>query len=124
MAAVVPDLDRRVDLVGLVDPVDRLLDFPQMFRRHVVADSAKLALDSNTFRIVRSRLDRVEGSAALRAGVMVIIMPVAIAVIDPAGSSVDQSGWIELLDTICKIFLGVIIRNLRPSFVVNDLRFV
>lgn len=123
MAAIVPDLDRLVDLVSLVDPVDRLLDFPQMVGRDVVTDSAELALDSNTLMVVRSRLERVERCSALWAGIMVIIMPVAIAMVDPAGSSVDQSSWIQLLNTLCKILLGVIIRNLRPSFIVNYLRY-
>lgn len=89
MATVVPDVERRVDLVGLVDPVDRLLDFPQMVRRDVVADSAELALDSNTLRVVGSRLERVEGRSTLWARIMMIVMPVAIAMINPAGSSVN-----------------------------------
>ncbi len=72
-------------------PSIALLDLPQMFRRDVLTNTAKLALDRNALVVVRSRGDGVERSATLGICVVMIVSPVTIAVVNPAGSRVDKS---------------------------------
>lgn len=93
MAAVIPDVDGFIDLVGLVDAVDCFLVVPEagldqqntqairmrsgenkLFNGDVVAKSAEFSLDANSGGVVGARLDRVEGAAALGVGVVMVVL--------------------------------------------------
>ena len=84
MATIVPCFNSFIDLIGLVDGVDRCLDVPQVFQGNVLADTTELALDGNALVVVRSGLDGVERSTALRVSIVMVIMPVTKAVVVPA----------------------------------------
>lgn len=47
VATVVPDLDRLVEFVGLVDRVDGLFHLPQVLRGDIVASATELSLEAN-----------------------------------------------------------------------------
>lgn len=98
MTAIIPSLDGLVDLVRLVDLVDGLLHLPEVLRRHVLPDAAELALDGDAPRVVRGGGKRVEGRAALWVRVVVVVVPVADAVVYPARGRIYESGRVEGFD--------------------------
>lgn len=99
-----------VDFVGLVDGVDGLLDVPEAgggcqceglfwyggwgfgYRAFgdllvdgcVLSETAEFALDGDAAWVVGSGLDGVEGRSALGVGVVVVVVEVAGAVVEPA----------------------------------------
>lgn len=85
-------------------------------------DTTELALEANSAAVVRGRLDRVEWSAALRVGVMVVVGEVARAVVVPARRRVDQPAAVHGPDALGNGDLGVRGRpDLAPAFIVDDL---
>lgn len=121
--AVVPDRDRGVDLVGLVDGRDRLGHVPEVLDRDVVPDAAELALETQAPGVEGTRVDRVEGRAALRVRVVVVVAVIARAVVVPAGRGVDEPCRVELADDVGQAELGVgRSGDLTPALVVDDLR--
>lgn len=94
-----------------------------MFRGNVVTDTAELALDGDTLVVIRGGGKGVEWCSALWVRIVMVVMPISKAVVMPAGSRVDQSGWVELLDTCRQMVFRVIrVPELAPSFIVDDLR--
>lgn len=60
----------------------------------VFSKTAKFALDRDAAWIEGSGLDGVEGRAALRVGVVVVVVEVARAVVEPATGGIHESCWI------------------------------
>jgi hypothetical protein len=52
---------------------------------------------------------------------VVVIVPVTKTVINPAGCRVDQSSRIERLDTRRQVFFWIIVSDLCPTFIIDDL---
>lgn len=87
-----------------------------------MAEASELALDADPVAVVGRRLDRVEGRAALGAGVLVVVGEVARAVVVPARGGVDQPAAVDGPDALGDGVLGVGGRpDLAPAFVVDDL---
>lgn len=87
-----------------------------------MADTSELALDADPVAVVRGRLDRVEGRAALGARVLVVVGEVARAVVVPARCRVDQPAAVDGPDALGDGVLGVRRGpDLAPAFVVDDL---
>lgn len=87
----------------------------------VLSETAKFALDGDAARIVRSGLDGVEGRAALRVGVVVVVVEVASAVVEPSAGGVHEPCWIQGVYEIGECELGVFtIDDLAPALVVDD----
>lgn len=63
----------------------------------------------------------VEGGSALRVGVVVVVAEVACAVVVPATGRVNKSRRIQLLDACGQLDLGVVVCDLAPAFIVDDL---
>lgn len=93
VSPVVVCVEVLVDLVGLVDLFNCLLDIPEAARfvksvigqallydchllidRDIVAESAELALEADALRVIRRRVLGVKWSAALRVGVVVVVL--------------------------------------------------
>lgn len=74
VGAVVVRLEVGVDLVRLRDLVDGLPDLPQVRLGDVVAQAAELALDADADAVVGARGQGVGRGAALRVGVVVVIL--------------------------------------------------
>ena len=122
MASISPGFEGSIDLVRLINGVDRFLDIPEMLNRHIVSNAAELALDANATGIVRAGLDRVDGRSTLWLSVVMVVTEVSSAVIVPPGCGVYQPRRIKLPHDICQAELGIVwIYNLTPAFVVDDL---
>ena len=57
VTSISPGFQCRVDLICLVDSIDRFLDVPQMLDRDIISNATELALDANATWIVRTGLD-------------------------------------------------------------------
>jgi hypothetical protein len=122
MGAVVPDGEGVVELVGLLDGGDGRGHVPEVFDRDVVAYAAEFALEADASGVEGAGETRVEGGAALRVRVVVVVAVVAGAVIEPAGCCVDEAGGVQLADEGGERDLGVGRGvDLAPTFVVDDL---
>lgn len=87
-----------------------------------MSDASKLALDTDTFRIIRARVDRVVRRAALGTRVVMVIGEVALPVVEPAGRRVNQSCPVKLFDPLGDSDLRVRLREqLAPALIVDDL---
>lgn len=122
-----------------------------LLNRHVVTDSAPFTLESDARGVIRSGGRRVEGRAALRIGVVVVVLHhnisdysttlsvvgnkridtlaikltyrvVASPMIIPPCRGVNYSCWVDTAHYIYKGQLRIWrTRELSPSFVVDDL---
>ena len=70
VTSIVPDIHRIIQFISLIDPVDGLLNIPQMVDRDIVAQTAKLSLETDSSGIVRTRRRGIERSSALGRGVL------------------------------------------------------
>lgn len=87
----------------------------------VFSKTAEFALDRDAARIEGSGLDGVERGAALRVGVVVVIVEVAGAVVEPATGGVYESGWVQRVNEVGECEFGIFaLGDLAPAFVVND----
>lgn len=85
-------------------------------------NTAKLALNGNACGVMWARLERVEWRTALRVGVMMIIVEVASAVVEPAGGRINEPGRIQLLGAAGQVEFRIVpIGDLTPPFIVDDL---
>lgn len=93
MTTVVPYLDGPFHLIGLVDRVDRFGDIPEtnrivsisalgggvstqylLVQRHIVSNTSEFALNANPAGVIRARWGGIEWRAALRTGIVVIVL--------------------------------------------------
>lgn len=87
----------------------------------VFPETAEFALDRDAARIEGSGLDGVEGGAALRVGVVVIVVEIAGAVVEPATGGIYESCWVQRVYKVGECEFGIFtLGNLAPAFVVND----
>lgn len=87
----------------------------------VLSKTAEFTLDSDAAWIEGSGLSGVEGCAALRVGIVVIVVKVAGAVVKPAAGGIYESCWVQRVDKVGEREFGVFaFGNLAPAFVVDD----
>jgi hypothetical protein len=141
VGALVPDVEVGVEFVGRVNAVYRFLDFPEtvvvlallhireldlahlLLCGNVMANTAKLALDSNSFRVVRGRVNGVPRRSALRVRIVVVVRIVSGAEIVPSRDGIDEPSPVKAADHLCKFeFRVVCLRLLTPAFVEDDLK--
>lgn len=120
MTTVVIRVKIQVDLVGLVDAAHSGFYLPQVLFGDIVADSSKFTLDGNALVVVRSGFDGRERSTTLRVCVVVVVVPVAGAVVVPTSRSVDKPCRVKRLDAVREVELWVVVCDLAPSLVVDD----
>lgn len=86
----------------------------------VLADTAEFALEADAAGVVGAGLDGVEGRAALRVRVVVIVAEVACAVVEPAAGRIDESGGVEGVDEVGELELRIVgVADLAPAFIVD-----
>ena len=86
------------------------------------ANAAKLALETDAVGVVWGGGQGGERGAALRLGVVVVVVEVARSVVVPAGYRADEAGGVELADALGQSELGMGVGDLAPAFVVEDPR--
>lgn len=87
----------------------------------VFSKAAEFALDGDAAWIEGRGLDGVEGRAALGVGVVVVIVEIAGAVVEPATGGIYESCWVERVDEVGEGKFGVFaLGDLAPAFVVDD----
>lgn len=87
----------------------------------VFSKTAEFALDRDAAWIEGSGLDGVEGRAALGVGVVVVVVEVAGAVVEPAAGRIYESCWIQRVHEVGEGEFGVFaFSDLAPAFVVDD----
>ena len=87
----------------------------------VFSETAKFTLDGDAARVVGSGLDGVEGRAALRVGVVVVVVEVAGAMVEPSAGGIYEPCWIQGVHEISECEFGVFaIGDLAPACVVDD----
>ncbi|KAK8924376.1 hypothetical protein VCV18_004796 [Metarhizium anisopliae] len=104
-----------------------------LLNRDVVPDAAKLALEPDAAGVIGRRENRVKGRAALRVGVVVVVLrargqihiktygKVAKAVVVPARDGVHQARRVEAAHHVRQPLLRVRrAAELAPALVVND----
>jgi len=87
----------------------------------VFSQTTEFSLDGDTAWVVGSGLDGVEGCAALRVGVVVVVVEVAGAMVEPATCSDHQPRWVEGVYEVGECEFRILtISDLAPAFVVDD----
>ena len=87
----------------------------------VFSKTAEFALDRDAAWIEGSGLDGVEGRAALGVGVVMVVVEVARAVVEPAAGRIYESCWIQRVHEVGEGEFGVFaFGDLAPAFVVDD----
>lgn len=87
----------------------------------VFSETAEFALDCDARGIEWRGLDGVERRAALRVGVMMVVVEIACTVVEPAARCVDESGWIQGVHQVGQCEFRVLsVADLSPAFVVDD----
>lgn len=87
----------------------------------VFSETAKFTLNGDAGWVMRTGVDGVERCAALRIGVVMIIVEIAGTVIIPATGGNDKSRWIDRVHKIGQCKLGILaIHDLTPAFVVDN----
>ncbi|KAI6804565.1 hypothetical protein KC361_g8 [Hortaea werneckii] len=120
MAAIIPRLQRLVNLVRLINRIDGRLHVPEMVDGDIVPRPAELALEADAAGIVGARGRGVEGGPALWVRVVVVVVEVARPVVVPPGHGVDETRGIQLTHAVREAEFGVRrFAELAPAFVVD-----
>lgn len=91
MPPIIPRRERLVNLVRLINSINRRLHVPEVVDGDVIPGPAELALEADTAGVVGARGGGVEGRPALRVRVVVVVVEVACAMVVPPGHGVDEA---------------------------------
>jgi hypothetical protein len=87
----------------------------------VFSETAEFALDGDAAWVMRSGLDGVEGRSALGVSVVVVVVEIAGAVVEPAACGVHEPCWVQGVYEVGESEFGVFaVGDLAPAFVIDD----